>query len=62
MVDGNVAVGVPEITQVLGLILAHAGKAGEILQFVMVAPLSTKVEGVTLMKFPKVPTVPVDPL
>ena len=53
-----VTVGIPEITQVLVLSVSPAGRVGEAVQLVMVAPLLLSVVGVTLILLPRVPTVP----
>jgi hypothetical protein len=52
---------VPEITQVVLLIDAHAGSAGEIVQLVMADPLFVKVVGVTDILCPKLLAVPTAP-
>jgi hypothetical protein len=59
-----VALGVPEITQVVAFTLAQAGSAvvGTLIsQAEIVAPLLFKVVGVTAIAVPFVPEVPVDP-
>jgi hypothetical protein len=59
-VDGaRVAVGVPEITQVVLLIDAHDGRAGEIVQFEIVSPPPLNAEGVTVIGIATLPFVPV---
>ena len=60
-VEVRVPVGVPLITQVVELIDAHAGSAGEAVQLVIAAPLLLSVVGVTDMATPTVPEVPVAP-
>ena len=55
------AVAVPDITQVVLLMDAHAGRAGEAVQLVIAEPLSLKVEGVTDKVCPKFLLVPEDP-
>ena len=42
------------------MILAHAGRVGELEQAVTLAPLAVKVEGVTVIAVPIVPAVPVE--
>ena len=58
-VADSVEVGVPEITQEELFIEAQAGRAGEAAQVVTDAPFVFKVEGVTLIKLPTLPLVPV---
>ena len=60
MVVDSAPVGVPLITQVEALILAHAGSAGELEQAVTAAPLVVRVEGVTDIAEPTEPLVPVE--
>ncbi len=60
-VELSVAFGVPEITQVVELIDAHAGRGGEVVQLVIAAPLALRVVGMTDMGVPKFPLVPADP-
>jgi hypothetical protein len=57
----NVAVGVPEIIHVEELILTPAGRAGEIVQLVIVAPLDAREVGVIDMATPTAPLVPLAP-
>ena len=58
------AFGVPEITQVVGLIVAHAGSAvveGFVAQLIMGAPASVRVVGaidIVVLKRPVVPFAP----
>ena len=59
-VEESVAVGVPLITQLDELILRVPGSAGEIVQFVIAAPLSFKVDGVTDIAEPTEPVLPVE--
>ena len=58
-VEASVAVGVPEITQVVALMDAQAGSAGEAEQDVTAAPLVIKDEGDMVIAFPTLPEVPV---
>ncbi len=53
--------GVPLITQVLELIDAQAGSAGEIEQSLIAEPLLLSVVGVTDIATPMAPFVPVAP-
>ena len=58
-VEARVAVGVPEITQVEALIDAQAGRAGEVEQDEIAAPLLEIVDGVTVITALTLPLVPV---
>ena len=58
-VEVRVTLGVPLITQVVALILSPEGSAGEIVQEVTPAPLLFSVVGVTVIKLPTTPLVPV---
>ena len=61
-VEARVAFGVPEMTQVELLIVAHAGRAGEAVHDVIAAPLFSNVDGVTVInEGPTLPLVPVLP-
>ena len=55
----SVEVGVPEITQEELLMVAHAGKEGEVIQEEMGAPLVFKIDGATVIVLPTLPLVPV---
>lgn len=57
--EARVVVGVPEITHVELLILAHIGRAGDAVQDVMMEPLLLRVEGDTNIAFATLPVVPV---
>jgi len=60
----KIEVGVPEITQVLELMLAQFGREVVpllILQPEIEAPFEANVEGIIVMNEPKFPMVPVDP-
>ena len=48
------------IRQVVALMDAQIGSAGETVQLVMLAPLAAKVEGVTLNELPIVTVFPVE--
>jgi hypothetical protein len=61
-VESRIPVGVPEITQDVVLILKPTVSAGEMVQFVIAAPLLFKVVGVTDIIAPTVPEVPVAPI
>ena len=54
----SVEVGVPVITQLELLIVAHTGKAGKAVQDVIMAPLLFKIEGATVIVIPTPPLVP----
>jgi hypothetical protein len=56
-VELKVAVGVPEITQVVELIVNGLGNEGEIVQFVIAAPLAANTEGATLIAAVTVPVL-----
>ena len=58
-VEVKVDVGVPEITQEELLMVAHAGKEGEVIQEEMGAPLVFKIDGATDIVLPTLPFVPV---
>jgi hypothetical protein len=55
------ALGVPEITQVVVLRLKPAGRPGVTLQFEIAAPLFARVVGVTVIATPIDPFVPEAP-
>ena len=58
-VSERVSRGVPLMAQVSGSMLTPAGRFGAVVQFVMLAPLSSKRVGKTLISSPKTPCVPV---
>jgi hypothetical protein len=58
-VADDVTAGVPEITQVVGLIESPDKSVGDIAQFVIVAPWSLSAVGVTVIAVPTEPVVPV---
>jgi hypothetical protein len=58
-VSERVSRGVPLITQVVRSILTPSGKAGAVVQFVMLAPLSSKSVGETIISSPNIPCLPV---
>ena len=60
LVVDKVPVGVPLITQVVALMLAHTGRVGELEQAVTLAPFAVSVEGVTDIAVPTNPLFPVE--
>lgn len=62
MVVVRVSVGVPEMTQVDGLMLSPSGSEGDVTQFVISAPLLFSVVGTTDNDVPTFPETPVAPL
>lgn len=54
----RVAEGVPEITQVVLLIVAQEGRAGEMVQLESVSPPPFRAEGVTVMGIATLPFLP----
>jgi hypothetical protein len=58
-VEVRLTLGVPLITQVVALILSPEGSAGEMVQEVTPPPLLFSVVGVTVIKLPTTPLVPV---
>jgi hypothetical protein len=61
VVEIRVPVGVPEITQVVELMVAQAGRAGKVVQEVTVDPLPSSEVGVTDNADPTLPFVPPAP-
>ncbi len=61
LADDKIALGVPEITQVFGLIESPVGSAGVIEQPVTLEPLLFKVVGVILIGTSHCPEVPEEP-
>jgi hypothetical protein len=57
----RVALGVPEMIQVVALIFSPEGRAGVVLQANISEPLLFKIVGVTLISKPNEPVVPVEP-
>jgi hypothetical protein len=60
-VEARSPVGVPEITQLVLLMDAHAGSTGEIVQLVISAPLLLRVDGIMFMGRPAGKLVVVTP-
>ena len=60
-VEDSIPVGVPEITQVVVLMLSPRVRDGDISQLVMKAPLALRRVGATVIATPTVPEVPVAP-
>ncbi len=58
MVEESIALGVPEITQVLRLIDAHDGSAGEVVQELIGEPFPLRAFGAKVKGTPTTPIAP----
>jgi hypothetical protein len=61
-VEERTPLGVPLITQVVGAIESPTERTGDVVQFVIEAPRLLRVVGVTVIKVPTDPLVPVEPV